>query len=169
MPTSSTSPARYRWVLEKHKDVLLKDGTEFLVLTHEKGGRCAFNYLNARYAVHDEGFWNPRTIIERNDAPALVLKRHFMGTKATIELADGTTFQWKVRNVPLVKFSFLSAAGEPVLSYRLDATRQPRTVLEVTNEKLKSDHLVLLLVLGFHALKGVMLENDDANLLVLVA
>ena len=167
--TAPRATTRYGWVSDKRKATLLKDGTGILVLTQAKGGRGLFTYRNAGYVVQDEGFWNPRTIIERNGSVVLVLKRHFLGSKATIELADGTTFQCNVRNAPLVNLIFLGADGDTVLSYRLDATHQPRMVLEVNNGELKNDQLVLLLVLGFHMFKGVIKENDDADLVVLVA
>lgn len=167
--SSTTSTSGFHWLLDKRKATLLKNDTELLVLTQEKGGRGTFTYKKADYAVHDTGFWNPKTIIEGNGEQVLVLKRHFLGSKATIGSATGATFQCEVRNEPLVKLAFLSAEGEPILSYRLDASPRPRTLLEVTNEKLPGDQLVLLLALGFHVFKGVIKENDDADLVVMVA
>ncbi len=163
------APIRYSWAIDKRKATLLKDGKEHLVLEEEKRGRSTFTYRNARYTLQNEGFWNPRTIIEANGEQVLQLKRHFLGSKATIEFADATKYQCKVRNAPLVKLIFENAQGEPILSYRLDAALRPRTVLEVNNGKLPGDRLVLLLVLGFHAFKGVVKENDDSDLIVMVA
>lgn len=167
--SSNTSTTGFHWLLDKRKASLLKNDTELLVLIQEKGGRGTFTYKNARYVVHDEGFWNPKTIMEGNGEQVLVMKRHFLGSKASIEFATGATFHCKVRNAPLVKLTFLSTEGDPVLSYKLDAAMRPRTVLEVTNEKLPGDQLVLLLVLGFHVFKGVIKENDDAGFVLTVA
>ena len=163
------APTLYSWAIDKRKATLLKDGKEQLVLEQEKRGQSTFTYRNARYTVKNEGFWDTRTSIEANGEQVLRSKRHFLGSKATIEFADATQYHCKLRNAPLVKLIFGNTQGEPILSYRLDATLRPRTVLEVYSEELQGDHLVLLLVLGFHAFKGVIKENDDPDLLLMVA
>jgi hypothetical protein len=168
-PASPANGTKYQWTLNKGLDTLLRNDTELLVLQQKEGGRAVFTHKGAHYVLQHEGFWNPRTIIKRNGEPVLALRRHFLGGNATIELEDGTALQCKAHNEPLVKLSFLSASGEPILSYRLDATTRLRIILEVNNDTIRNEHLVLLLVLGFHAFRGVILENDASDLVVMVA
>ena len=161
-----------KWTFDKKKCLLMNNDETILELIEDKPTKALFNYNGNDYRIRNEGFWNPVTIIESDGNTILILKRHFLGSKAKVEFNTGKIVTCKVRNSPLVNLSFLSDDGTEILNYRLQSSLNPNAVepvMTVTPKALVVEELVMLIVLGFYSFRGIATENSDADFIIMTA
>ena len=157
------------WTFKKKK-VILQSGTETIIeLIEEKHSKASFELDGKTYNIRSEGFWNAKIIIEKEGKQTLILKRNFLGSKGSIEFENGNRYSWKIRNAPLVKLSFFNKDEKEILYYKLDATHKPKTVLNIVDHSINENELLMLIILGCYSFKGIVKENDDSDLIILVA
>jgi len=157
------------WTFKK-KQIFLQSGTETIIeLTEEKNSKASFGLDGNKYIIRNEGFWNAKTIIEKDGEQILILKRNFLGSKGNIEFKNGNLYSCNIRNSPLVKLSFFNTDEKEILYYKLDATLKPKTVLNIVDHSINEYDLLMLIILGCYSFKGIVKENDDTDLIVLAA
>ncbi|MBC8048166.1 MAG: hypothetical protein H7Y00_15310 [Fimbriimonadaceae bacterium] len=66
------------WTFTNGKILLKSNDESLLKLKEEKRRKASFEFDGKEYMIRNEGFWNPRTIIEKEGKQILVLKRHFL-------------------------------------------------------------------------------------------
>jgi len=162
MPSDRVRSA-FIWELNERGGLLREDGAVLLEMTLGTDGTTWFNSGLEQWAVRDRGFWNPRTEVVNQDRIVAELVRPFLGSKARITIGDRSYF-CKLTNAPLVRLSVHNSGGVEVLNYALRASPQPEMVFEVRNTWTLRTHLLLLIILGVHAFKGIRSEymsGDD--------
>ena len=157
------------WTFKKNKIVLKSNDEILLELNEEKAARASFAFDGKGYIIHNEGFWNPKTIIEKEGNIVLTLKRHFLGSRGKIEFENGKTYLCKVRNAPLVKLSFFSDDEKEILNYKLEAKLKPKTVLNIIDYSINENELLMLIILGCFSFSGIVKENDASDLIIIAA
>ena len=157
------------WTFKKKKIILQSDTATIVELIEEKHSKSSFELDGKKYQLRNIGFWNPKTIIEEDGKQLLALTRHFLGSKGSIEFENGSAYSCKVRNSPLVKLSFFDKNDKEILSYKLDASRKPRTILSILDHSINEKELLMLLILGCFSFKGIVQENDDTDLIVMMS
>jgi hypothetical protein len=157
------------WTFKKKK-IILQSGDETIVeLTEEKHSRASFELDGKKYIIRNEGFWNAKTIIEKDGKQKLILKRNFLGSKGNIEFKNGSLYSCNIRNSPLAQLSFFNSEEKEVLYYKLEATLKLKTVLNIVDHSVNENELLMLIILGCYSFKGIVKENDDSDLIVLAA
>ena len=154
----------------KNKKIILQSGTENIIeLTEVKHSKASFELDGKNYSIRNEGFWNAKTIIDKEGKQSLILKRDFLGSKGRIQFENGNLYYCKISNSPLAKLSFFNKDGKEIFHYKLDATKKPRTVLKIIDNSLNQNELLMLIILGCYSFQGIVRENDDSDFLMLVA
>lgn len=157
------------WEFSKGKTTLKSNNGVIVELKDEKTYKASFELGGESYVIRNNGFWKPKTIIECGDKVILSLSSSFLGSKGTIEFANGAKYQCKVHNSPLVKLSFYTTEGHEIVSYRLDTSLKPQTVMEILPHTVTNSDLLMLIILGCFAFKGITIENTEADFITLVA
>ncbi len=155
------------WSFNKRKISLHSRDQIIIEMVEEKGTKASFILDGKDYKIRNIGFWNLKTIIEKEGNQIMILKRHFLGSKATVEFAGGNHYICKVKNAPLVKLIFFDSNEDEVLYYRLDATLHPKTEMKILKNNLPEFELLMLIILGCYSFKGIVIENDTSNLIVM--
>lgn len=155
------------WSFNKRTTSLQANGVTILEMLEEKGSRATFKLEGKNYSIRNIGFWNPKTVIEKDGIQIMIMKSHFLSSKGTVEFAGGSSYVCKVRNAPLVKLIFFDKDQEEVLSYRLDASLNPRTEMRILKNNLPEFELLMLIILGCYSFKGIVIENDTSDLIVM--
>ncbi len=146
--------------------ITLKSGDDIILeMKEEKSGKASFTLEEEKYIIHNEGFWNPNTIIVKEGKQILKMKSHFLGSKAKIEFANAKVYTCKFKNDPLVKLSFYSKDKNEVLHYKLKPKHKPKIVLNILDDSGNKQELLMLIVLGCYSFKGIVKENDTSNLI----
>lgn len=156
MPSDRVRSA-FIWELNERGGLLREDGAVLLEMTLGTDGTTWFNSGLEQWAVRDRGFWNPRTEVVNQDRIVAELVRPFLGSKARITIGDRSYF-CKLTNAPLVRLSVHNSGGVEVLNYAIQAVPRPETVFEVRNTWTLRAHLLLLIMLGQHAFRGIRTE-----------
>lgn len=107
------------WTFSKKTIVLKSNDDVLLELREEKSARASFEFDGKNYTIRNEGFWNPKTIIEKEGQQVLILKRNFFGSNANIEFENGNLYSFKISNSPLAKLSFFNKDKNEILYYKL--------------------------------------------------
>ncbi|UPT66999.1 MAG: hypothetical protein M0D57_21700 [Sphingobacteriales bacterium JAD_PAG50586_3] len=157
------------WEFSKEKTSLISNNQVIVELKDEKTSKASFDFGGESYVIKNIGFWKAKTIIESGGKIILSLSSSFLGSKGTIEFANGAKYQCKVHNSPLVKLSFYTTEGQEILSYRLDTSLKPQTVMEILPHAVTDNDLLMLIILGCFAFKGITIENTEADFITLVA
>ncbi len=157
------------WTFKKKKNVLKNDTETIIEMIAEKRSKASFELSGKKHFIRNDGFWNPKTIIEKDGKQLLTLKRHFLGSKGDINFEKGGAYTCKIRNSPLVKLSFFDKNGKEILNYKLEAKLKPKTVLNIINHEINETELLMLIILGCYSFKGIVQENDDMDLIVMTA
>lgn len=157
------------WYFSKNKISLKSNGEIMVELHEEKSTRATFELNGRNYILRNEGFWNAKTIIEKDGKQMLILKRTFLGSKGKIEFDNGNHYSCKISNSPLVKLSFFNKDEKEILYYKLDATQNPKTVLNIVDHSINENELIMLIILGCYSFKGIAKENDDSDIIIMVA
>lgn len=157
------------WTFKKKKIILQSDNQTIIELVEEKKSRASFELDGKNYIIRNEGFWNAKTIIEKDGKQMLILKRHFLGNKGNIEFEKGNLYSCKIRNSPLVKLSFFNKDDNEILYYKLDGTLKPKTVLNIVDHSINDNELLMLIILGCYSFKGIVKENDDSDFIIMAA
>ena len=157
------------WTFAKKKITLKSNDETMLELKEEKSTRATFALDGKNYIIRNEGFWNAKTIIEKDGKQTLILKRNFLGSKGSIEFENGNHYSCKIKNSPLVKLSFFNKDEKEILYYKLDATLRPKTVINIVDHSINENELLMLIILGCYSFKGIVNENDNSDFIVLVA
>lgn len=103
------------WTFSKKTIVLKSNDDVLLELREEKSARASFEFDGKNYTIRNEGFWNPKTIIEKEGQQVLILKRNFFGSNANIEFENGNLYSFKISNSPLAKLSFFNKDKNEIL------------------------------------------------------
>jgi hypothetical protein len=157
------------WIFKKKK-IILQSGTETIIeLIEEKQSKASFRLDGEKFTIRNKGFWNAKTIIEKEGEQLLMLKRNFLGSKGIIEFENGNHYSCKISNSPLAKLSFFNKDEKEILYYQLEATPKPKTVLNIIDHSTNEKELLMLIILGCYSFKGIVRENDTSNLIVLAA
>ncbi len=159
------------WTSHKKKLTLQSNGEVVLELKEEKSSRATFQLEGKSYLIRNEGFWNPKTVLEKEGRRLLQLKRQFLGTTGKIEFENGKQYTCKVRNAPLAKLSFFTETGKEVLHYKIEAKPKPHTVLNIIDNSINVNELLMIIVIGCYSFKGIAMEDGgaDGDILVLMA
>jgi hypothetical protein len=157
------------WYFSKNKISLKSSGETMVELLEEKSTRATFVLDGRNYIVRKEGFWNAKTIIEKDGKQMLILKRTFFGSKGKIEFDNRNLYSCKISNSPLAKLSFFNKDEKEIFYYKLDATRNPKTVLNIVDHSINENELLMLIILGCYSFKGIAKENIDSDFIVMVA
>lgn len=157
------------WTIKKKKNILQSDNQTIIELIEDKKSRASFEFEEKNYSIRNEGFWNAKTIVEKDGKQMLVLKRNFLGSKGSIEFEKGNFYSCKIRNSPLVKLSFFNKDENEILYYKLDASLKPKTVLNIVDHSINKNELLMLIVLGCYTFKGIVEENDDSVFIIMAA
>lgn len=157
------------WKFSKNKTTLTSNDEMIVELKKVKHSKATFELDDKEYVIKNEGFWNPKTLIENNGKQILVLKRHFLGMKGEIEFENGKKYLYKIKNSPLIKLTFLTENNKEILYYKLDGNLKPKTIISITDLTINEKELLLLIILGCHSFKGIIKENDDADFITIVA
>ncbi len=157
------------WTFMKKKIILQSDNQTIIELLEGKRSRASFELDGKNYNIRNEGFWNAKTIIEKDGKQMLILKRNFLGSKGTIEFEKGNLYHCKIRNSPLIKLSFFNKDEKEILYYKLDAALKPKTVLHIIDHSVNDNELLMLIILGCYSFKGIVKENDDSDFIVMAA
>lgn len=139
------------WTFKKKKIILQSDNETIIELVEEKHSKAFFELEGKNYTIRNEGFWNAKTIIKKDDKQILILKRHFLGSRGSIEFDKGNIYSCKIRNSPLVKLSFFNKDEREILYYKLEATLKPKTVLNIVDYSINEHELLMLIWLCFRA------------------
>lgn len=157
------------WTFSKKKITLKSNDTTIIELLEEKSNRATFVLDGKNYRIHNEGFWNAKTIIQKDGHQTLIMKRNFLGNKCRIELENGNSYSCKITNSPLATLRFMNNYEQEILHYKLDATHKPKTVLKIVDHSINEIDLLLLIILGCYCFKGIVIENDTADLMLLIS
>ncbi len=157
------------WKFKKKKSVLESGGEPLIEMIDEKISKSIFEWNGKEYSIRNEGFWRPRTVIKKEGDVLLTLTRHSFGSKGTITFANGSVYTCKIKNSPLVQLSFFDAQDKECLNYKLDANAKPKTVMNIPDTSVDETELLMLVILGCFSFKGIAMENEDSNLLLLIA
>ena len=160
------------WTFLKDKAVLHSKGDRVLELSTASATQASFTFAGKDYRIRKEGFWNPKTLVERDGQTLLTFKHAIFGSNGTVEFAGGRQYGMKLRNAPLVTLTFLAADQQEVLRYQLEGCTHPNSVqpkMTVFPNAVPAEDLLLLMVLGCFLFKGFVQESSDLDLLVLVA
>lgn len=157
------------WEFSKDSATLKSKDELIVELKDEKGANASFNLDEKNYLIKNIGFWKAKTIIESGGKIILSLSSSFLGSKGTIEFANGAKYQCKVHNSPLVTLTFITAEGQKVVSYRLDSSSKAKTTMEINPDIELSVDLLMLIILGCFTFKGVTIESTEADFITLVA
>jgi hypothetical protein len=162
----------FKWIAEGKNFFLKSNENTVLELTDEKSTKASFEWDTKTYKIQNEGFWNPITTIKHEDNKLLNLRRNFLGNKGTIEFASGNQYTCIIKNSPLVNLIFMTESGKEFLSYEIKATLNPNSVqsiLTVLPNSISREELILLIVLGFYSFKGIIIENQTSDLIIMTA
>jgi len=119
------------WTFAKNNFILKSNDEILLELREEKSTRASFTLDSKRFIIRNEGFWNPKTIIEMEGKQLLSLKRHFLGSRGKIEFENGNLYTCKVRNSPLAKLSFFDESDKEILYYKIYPKTTPKTFFSI--------------------------------------
>lgn len=157
------------WEFSNNK-IILKNNDETIVeLQEKKSTGSTFVLSGKNYTIRNEGFWTTKTIIEIEGKALLMLKRNFFGNKGSVEFDNGNLYSCKINNAPLVSLSFCNKEGKEILFYKLDATRNPKIVLNIVDQTIDENELIYLIIVGWYSFKDFANENDGSDILLLVA
>jgi len=157
------------WVISDNQFSLKAADETLLDMKEDKSGRASFVLEEEKYIIHNEGFWNPSTIITKEGKQLLVLKRRFLGSKGKIEFDNGKVYSCKFKDAPLAKLTFFSKDKKEVLHYKLKPKHKPKTILSNMDDSVNKHELLMLIVLGYYSFKGIVRENEADDLLNTVA
>jgi hypothetical protein len=160
------------WTFQKEKAILQSNAETLLELRDEKATQASFTFGGSSYRIRKEGFWNPKTRVDRDGQTLLTFKHNFLGRDGTVQFEEGRQYLFKIRNAPLVTLTFHSADEKQVLHYQLEGCTNPNSVnpkMTVFPHALPASDLLLLMVLGCFVFKGYMQESSEMDLIVLVA
>lgn len=157
------------WSFVKRKMILSSNDQVIIELNEEKMTRASFELNHKSYVLRNEGFWNPKTIIEKDGVQIMILKRRFLGGKGEIEFANGGRYIAKVRNAPLVTLSFYTTDGKEILNYKLETKLKPVTRLNILDHSVNENELLMLTILGAFSFKGVVIEHETSDLVIMIA
>lgn len=173
MNTLTSIPLRsLYWNYDKETFSLRCGDETILDLKEEKHNFASFHYNDLKYQIKNEGFWNPRTIIKNDTTQVLELRRHFLGTKGEIIFNNGQTYICKIKNSPLVKLSFFTADEKELLSFNLKTSLKPnavKTIMDVNPDIIPQDEMIMLIALGCFSFKGISMENQDSDFIIMAA
>lgn len=157
------------WTFSKNKITLISNDETMLELQEEKSTSATFVLDGKNHIIRNEGFWNAKTIIEREGKQTLILKRNFLGNKGSIEFENGNHYSCKIRNAPLVSLSFFNKDEKEILYYKLDAILRPKTVLTIVDHSINENELLMLIILGCYSFKGIVNGGADTDFILMVA
>lgn len=69
----------------------------------------------------------------------------------------------------LVKLSFYDNNNKETLHYKLEAKLKPKTALNIIDNSVHEHELLMLIILGCYSFKGIVMENDTSDFIVMVA
>ncbi len=170
LTTKLSSPLT--WTFQKNKAILQSNGDTLLELHSESAVKGNFSYAGKDYRIHNEGFWNPRTVIETEGRRILTFKHNFLGRNGTAQFEGGKTYDYKIRNSPLVTLTFLTEDGLELVRYKAEGCKNPdglKTTLTLNPHSVPEADVMMLIVMGCFAFKAFIEENNDLTFLVLVA
>ena len=150
----------FAWTFDKGHGILREGDALVLEMRSGNNGSTLFSSGLEQWQVRDMGFWNPRTVIEHNGQRIATLTRSFFGVKARVDLTEGRPYMCRLVNTPLVRLSFHNSGGVEVLNYRLDPRASTPSMFEVRNTWIPRGHLLLLIMLGCHAFRGIRQEHQ---------
>lgn len=157
------------WKISGSTAMLYAGETLLLELHDESSKRTTFKWNDKVLAIKNEGLWNPKVVVSDEDNVIAMLKRFLFKSKAEISFGNDVRYYCKIKNTPLVTFVFYDLKGEKVLHYKIDASVKPKSLVKIFDNSLPEDELVMLLAIGFYTFKNIVKENDDANLITIVA
>ncbi len=160
------------WTFSKNA-ITLKSNDKFLLeLTDETINRAAFELDGGKYIIRNEGFWNPKAIIEKAGEQLLVLKSQFLGSKGEVTFKNGKVYFCKTTNSPLVTLTFFTDDEREILQYRLVASVNPQSIkvtMDVQPSSIPADELLMLIILGCYSFKGIVIENINSDFIIMAA
>ena len=160
------------WTFQKEKAILQSGAETLLELWDEQATQASFTFGGSSYRIRKEGFWNPKTVVERDGQTLVTFKHNFLGRDGTVQFEGGRQYLFKIRNAPLVTLTFHSADEKQVLQYQLEGCTNPNSVnpkMTVFPHVLPASDLLLLMVLGCFVFKAYVQESSEMDLIVLVA
>lgn len=160
------------WEFEKKKIFLKSNDEIVLELKQEKATRSSFKIDDKNYVLRQQGFWNPKTILEKEGEPLLTLKHSLWTSKGKIEFANGNQYICKIRNSPLVKLTFLTMDEEEIVHYKLHASLNPgsiKTIMNINPNSIPDRDLLMLIILGCFCFHGIVIENQNNDFITIAA
>jgi hypothetical protein len=114
------------------------------------------------------GFFNPRITV-RNDgseADAGIYSPKWSGSSGTIQMADGTLYQWRHANFWATRMEWTDGGGRVLVTYqsgvensRLSDALKTQATMEFSQDARSVPDLPLLILLGWYL---VILHQEDA-------
>ena len=147
------------WSLENDQYVLKSDNEILVKIVLQDSRGCCFELDQELYIIQTEGFWNTKTIIEKDNKKLMTLRRNSSGLNGKVEFPGRKFNVNRNRNASFDQLCFLSENGIQVLKYDLLPKLRPKTILQTFEKLMDANEFILLIVLGFYAFKKIINER----------
>ncbi len=149
------------WTINKKQTILQSDAETIIELTEDRNAKVFFMFDGKKYTIQNKGFGYVHIILERYGEQMVIMKIKFPGSNGTIKLKNENLYSCKITNTPVVKLSFFNGDEKEILYYKLDATENPKPILNIVDHSINEYDLLMLIILGCYSFMGIVKENEQ--------